>query len=99
MRNALLVCTVLGIAGVLVGAANAHEYAPYHHYHHGYHPGVVMAPRVVVARPACPVVVTPAPVYAYPPYAPVVVPAPVYAPAPRAAFGYYGRGFGISVGF
>lgn len=97
MRNALLVCTVLGIAG-FAGTARAHEYAPYHHHH--YHPGVVVAPPpVVVARPACPVVVAPGPVMSYSPYAPLLVPPPVYAPAPRAAFQYYGRGFGISVGF
>jgi hypothetical protein len=99
MRNALLFCAVLGIAGVLAGAASAHEYVPYRH-HHRYHPRIVVAPRpVVVARRVPPVVVVPGTVLAYPPYAPIVAPAPVCAPPPRAAFGYYGRGFGITLGF
>ena len=89
MKTSLIAAVVLGLAGLWAGTTSAHEYG--HHHGHPYHY------PVVVARP--PVVYQPPVVVRYPAYRPIVVPAPVYVPAPCGTFNYYGRGFGISLGF
>jgi hypothetical protein len=100
MKNAVAILTVWGLGILFAGTATAHEYVVYRG-HHRHHPAVAVYPPVLVARPVLVerrVLVAP-PVVRYPAYRPVLVPAPVYAPAPVGTFNYYGRGYGISVGF
>lgn len=94
MKRVLLVLLVLGLVS-LVGTS-AFAYGPHggygHHSGHGWHhPAVIVAPRpVVVARP---VIVSP-----YPAYYPYAYP-PVQDCGPHGSLGYWGRNFGISIGF